>query len=91
MGISAEYEYATNTLVPLGIPTKIMVGRHWFSYSKIILIEELVYGHTDDPQNTFNAEAKYESPKLPTMYQFESAKEKLVRQGYVPPMPKQKK
>ena len=90
MGHVADYQYANNALVPFGIPTKITVGRHWFWYSKIILIEELVYGHADDPQNTFSAESKYESPKLPTLYQFDGGKEKLVRQGYEPPMPKPK-
>ena len=65
VGRPIDYEYATNSSVPFGIPTKITVGKRWFGYERMFVIEELVYGHTEDPQNVFSPESKYASPDIP--------------------------
>ena len=84
-----DYEYATNSSVPFGIPTKIIDGKGWFGYNRMFLIEELVYGRMDDPQSAFSPESKYASPDIPMINCFTNGQRQLVQQGYKmsPPSP----
>jgi RNA polymerase sigma factor (sigma-70 family) len=90
LGGPIDYEYATNSSIPFGIPTKIMVGKRWFGYDRIFIIEQLVYGRIDDPQNAFSPESKYVSPDIPTIDCFTNGQWQLVQQGYElsPPAPR---
>ena len=85
-----DYEYATNSSVPFGIPTRITVGKRWFGYERIFLIEELEYGHTEDPQSAFSPESKYASPDIPRINCFTNGQGKIFQQGFKlsPPVPR---
>ncbi|MGA2854320.1 MAG: hypothetical protein ABSE90_09365, partial [Verrucomicrobiota bacterium] len=85
-----DYEYATNALVPFGIPTKITVGKWWFGYDRIFIIEELVYGQTEDPQSQFSPESKYDSPDIPMIDCITNGQRKTIQQGFKlsPPAPR---
>jgi hypothetical protein len=91
MGETIDYEYATNASIPLGIPSKITIGKGWFGYQGIFLIEELVYGHQDEPHIAFNPESKYVSPDLPRVNWITNGQRMLLREGYKlsPPPPRQ--
>jgi hypothetical protein len=85
-----DYEYPTNSWVPFGVPTKITDGKGWFGYNRMFIIEELVYGRMDNPQNEFSPESKYASPDIPKIDCFTNGLRQLVQQGYKmsPPAPR---
>jgi hypothetical protein len=81
-GGQIDYEYETNSSVPIGLPTKITVGKRWFGYERVFLIEDLVYGSTEDPQTAFSPESKYDSPDLPQINYFTNGQRKIIQQGF---------
>jgi RNA polymerase sigma factor (sigma-70 family) len=85
LGAHVVYEYATNSLVPFGIPSKITVGRRWlglFGSQRTFRIKELVYGHTDNPQITFSPESKYDSPDIPRIVMIKKGQRIITQEGH---------
>ena len=63
-GGTAHYEYATNSALPFGVPSKILIGNNNSECAKIYLINKLVYGHAEESQRLFSPEAKFISTNI---------------------------
>ena len=91
MGGPVDYEYAPNSPVPYGIPTKITVHKTWFGYERMIRIEQMVFGKTEDPEIVYAPESKYDSPNIPQITYFTNGQRKIIQQGYKQTPPKSRK
>lgn len=61
---NVKYEYASNSSIPEGLPTKIIIGNSASDCDDIYVIEELVYGKSDDPAKLFKPENKFVSTNI---------------------------
>jgi hypothetical protein len=88
-GVVACYEYATNSHVPFGIPTKIIQGVSVSQCRKIYLLEELQYKQPDDPAISFNPEAKFFSTNVATIVLITNGTRRVLytaSQRLIPPL-----
>ena len=61
---TVHFEYATNAALPLGVPSKILIGKNNSECQTIYLINELLYGHAEKSQHLFSPEAKFLSTNI---------------------------
>jgi hypothetical protein len=66
-GGTAHYEYATNSALPFGVPSKILIGKNNSECGKIYLINKLAYGHAEESEHVFSPEAKFVSTNIITL------------------------
>lgn len=67
-GETINYQYSTNSSVPSGLPTEVILGKSPTECRKIFLIEELAYRQPSDPVPDFDPQARFSSTNVATVF-----------------------